>query len=90
MTNIEAIKILDLHINYLQHYMKPLDENVVNALIIAIDNIRKQIQLKPVQYDNCSNKCVSYRCPKCFEIVFDKPYCKECGQKLDVGGIKIK
>lgn len=89
MTNIETIKILDLHINYLQHCMKPLDENVINALIVAMDNTRKQIPVKPVQHDNCGNKCVSYRCPKCFEIVFDKPYCEECGQKLDIGGIKI-
>lgn len=90
MTSVETIKILELHINYLQHAMKPLDENVIKALNVAMDNTRKQIPMTPVQHDNCGNKCVSYRCPKCFEIVFDKPYCEECGQKLNVGGIRFE
>lgn len=85
MTEEKVIDLLDLHINYLRNYMKPLDENVIKALCFAMYSVRKQIPMMPVQHDNCGNKCVSYRCPKCFEIVFDKPYCEECGQKLDIG-----
>ena len=37
-----------------------------------------------VNYDNCGNKCISMRCPNCFEMVGSNcwKYCPECGQRI--------
>lgn len=49
--------------------------------------VAKQKAEKPIFYDNCGNKTVSARCPRCHEI-FDesglRKYCGFCGQKLKV------
>lgn len=43
--------------------------------------MQKQKPKQPVKHDNCGNKCVSERCPNCFEIVNGK-YCENCGQAI--------
>ena len=44
--------------------------------------LEKQVKKKPVFHDNCGNRTVSSRCPKCFDLV-SAPYCRYCGQALD-------
>ena len=55
---------------------------VEEACLVACEAIEKQIPKKIVFCDNCGNKTVSARCPRCFELV-TRPYCRECGQRLD-------
>ena len=70
--------------NALNSY-KNLDVPINKTLrLIGISAIKKQIPKKVVCYDNCGNKSLSERCPKCFEVA-SGDYCEFCGQKLDWG-----
>ena len=62
-------------------------EKVYQAQQLAIYALEKQISQKPIYHDNCGNKTVSARCPRCHEV-FDESglqkYCGFCGQKVKV------
>ena len=54
-----------------------------------VDHVKELIdkdKLKPlVNYDNGGNKCISKRCPNCFEMIGCNcwKFCPECGQRID-------
>ena len=84
MTENEAIKILQEAVDSRKYPMlTPVYE-------LAIKSINKQISQEPIYHDNCGNKTVSARCPRCHEV-FDESglqkYCGFCGQKVKVVGI---
>lgn len=72
----------------LQIAMDCLEEIQEYRAIGTVEQFReameKQKAKNPVKHDNCGNRCASYRCPDCFEIVSGK-YCENCGQALDWG-----
>lgn len=83
MNNQEAIKVLsnfDMQVSAKADgaYQSAMGKMACDRAIWALE---KQIAKKPVKHDNCENKCASYRCPNCFELVSGK-YCEECGQHL--------
>ena len=57
-----------------------------NQKIDYINEVIERDKYKPlVNYDNCGNKCISMRCPNCFEMVGSSiwKYCPECGQRIE-------
>lgn len=81
MTETEAIKILQEAVDSRKYAMlTPVYE-------LAIKALKKQVSQKPIYHDNCGNKTVSARCPRCHEV-FDESglqkYCGFCGQKVKV------
>lgn len=85
MTEQEATKELERHIQFLRENWKPNpDYNVIEALGMAINALGKQIAKKPFFND------FDYECPYCSTQPYEdnaenkKPlYCSICGQKLD-------
>lgn len=92
MTNQEAIDVLKCHIEFLRNSWKPYpDKKVLDALVIGISAIKKQIQKVPDVYgDGYSDGQLvydMYSCPNCgenYEIESDHyDYCPKCGQHMD-------
>lgn len=74
MTNKEAIEILQEEHDYAQ-----LLSYVNEAIRIAVKSIEKQIPKKPVKTKS------EIVCPACRTLVGSSPYCRYCGQALDLG-----
>ena len=63
MTENEAIKILQEAVDSRKYPMlTPVYE-------LAIKALKKQVSQKPIYHDNCGNKTVSARCPRCHEVL---------------------
>lgn len=84
MTEQEATKELERHIQYLRANWKPHpDYNVIEALGMAINALEKQIPKKPKEH--CDDKELHY-CPCCWSYFGGTTgweRCWKCGQKLD-------
>ena len=63
------------------HHQKKA-ENQKELMEITVEALEKQMPKKIVYHDNCGNKTVSERCPRCFEVA-NTDYCEHCGQALD-------
>ena len=96
MVEMEAIKKLKQHFEYLKHAWKPHpDYETMDAIGYAIRALEKQIPKKPIMkpyYDDMEEEYLC--CPTCGEILTDRIpldnkdfyfHCLNCGQKLNWG-----
>lgn len=74
MTNEEAIEILQEERDYAQ-----FPKYVKEAIEIATSAIEKQIPKKPRKTRS------EIVCPTCNTLVGSSPYCRYCGQAIDLG-----
>lgn len=59
------------------------NEEILGAIDLCVDALKKQIPKKPTRPD-----CYALHCPTCNNIVFDfnverQDYCSKCGQVID-------
>lgn len=91
MTDSEAIKHLENHIEYLKHNWKPNpDYKVLESVARAIKSLEKQIPKKPIVTDKFTSDGVTeieYRCSICgtnyIELAPCQEWCSYCGNKFD-------
>ena len=56
--------------------------NYVDAFLIAIEALEKQLPKKPIEH--CAKFAAFYECPSCGDVdVYGQKNCDNCGQGLD-------
>lgn len=94
MTFDRAIRLVELERDYLAKKNEPeskkLRMEIVEALDIALGTMEKQTPKTPLrECEGYPIECGLIICPTCGRmqpITYAMGHCKECGQKLELGG----